>query len=240
MNLVAFGLILICCNAWAARTKIKGLLREDNRIQDFFKRLKTTFKTGNESLGIPVLDPFHADRLQFNVDEDVVNFRVNTNFTNINAYGFSEYDVVNSTEKMLPPSLNLHILWPLLSLNADYSMDAKYNYFNIYGKGTIKISLENLDVDAKMDLTLTGGRAAHVRVKDIKFKISTKSLDFQMTGLMDDAKFSAAVSAAISDMAPDVLNNDTILDLFNHHAKKILTYYLSTKTIYELTDIIYT
>jgi len=48
-------------------------------IQDALEKLKNTLKTGNEKLGIPILDPFKADRLAINVNEDEIKY-VSFNF----------------------------------------------------------------------------------------------------------------------------------------------------------------
>ncbi|XP_011877833.1 PREDICTED: uncharacterized protein LOC105567516 [Vollenhovia emeryi] len=238
MNLVAFGLILICCNAWAAKTKFKDLLYAENGLEDFLKKLKTTLKTGNESLGIPVLDPFHADRLQFNVDEDVV--KLDAILTNVNANGLSEYDIVKSALTLLPPSLDLHLSWPFISLNTDYSVNAIINGFNIYGKGAIKMSARGFAFDTNLNMTLEGGIFdGHVQIQDMKLKLSLKSLDLKVTGLFNDDDLSAILSAVISDMAPNILNNDTIVQEIIKLVKKYVNTFLCTKKLSELMKLLY-
>jgi len=41
-------------------------------MENFLKKLKDIMKTGNSSLGIPVLDPFIADQLTLNLNEEPI------------------------------------------------------------------------------------------------------------------------------------------------------------------------
>lgn len=41
-------------------------------IKEFLKKFKTILKTGNEKLGLPILDPFNADRLEIKLNEEKI------------------------------------------------------------------------------------------------------------------------------------------------------------------------
>lgn len=41
-------------------------------IENFLIKFKTTLKTGDEKLGIPILDPYNAERLEINLKEDTI------------------------------------------------------------------------------------------------------------------------------------------------------------------------
>lgn len=44
----------------------------NSMMEGFLEKFKDTLKTGDEKLGIPVLDPFKAEELALNLKEDII------------------------------------------------------------------------------------------------------------------------------------------------------------------------
>ncbi|XP_011877830.1 PREDICTED: uncharacterized protein LOC105567514 [Vollenhovia emeryi] len=237
MNLVTFGLILICCNAWAAKIKPKDLAYADIKLDEFLKKLRTILKTGDEALGIPVLDPYHGDLPQLKLTEGTIT--LDANLTNMNAYGLSAFEIINGVATLFPPTLSLHLSWPLVSLDTDYSLNAKFDTFNIYGKGTVRMSARGFGFDTNLNMTLEGGIFdGHVQIEDMILKLSLSSLDLKVTGLFNDDNLSAILSAVISDMAPEMVTDDTLVQEIINFGKKNLNAFLCTKTVSELLKLL--
>lgn len=45
---------------------------EQNMFEDFLERFKVIMRTGNDTLGLPVLDPFTMDQIPIAIDEDII------------------------------------------------------------------------------------------------------------------------------------------------------------------------
>lgn len=41
-------------------------------FEKLLEKFKIILKTGNESLGIPVLDPFYAEQISINLNEEII------------------------------------------------------------------------------------------------------------------------------------------------------------------------
>lgn len=41
-------------------------------MEDFLIKLKALLRNGNDTLGIPVLDPYAADRLEIKLNEEII------------------------------------------------------------------------------------------------------------------------------------------------------------------------
>lgn len=43
-----------------------------NIFEDFLEKVKTIMQTGNDTLGIPILDPFTAEKIPIEINEDMI------------------------------------------------------------------------------------------------------------------------------------------------------------------------
>ncbi|XP_071571354.1 uncharacterized protein [Temnothorax nylanderi] len=238
MNLVTFGLILLCCNVWAAKTNLASKFG-NKMLEDFLKKFKTILKTGNETLGIPILDPFNADRLDIRLNEEKI--KLDALLTKANVIGLSEYDIINAdyTWSIKEVVLKLHLSWPLsIAASTNYSMNGKVDVFEIYGKGDIKMTAQKFTFDTEINFIMDGGITGHLKVKNMKLKLSLNSLDFHVTGLYDNDELSAVISAVISDMAPELISDDSIIKEVIPVISNQLDAFLSTMTVFELLKLI--
>ncbi|XP_018311642.1 uncharacterized protein [Mycetomoellerius zeteki] len=231
---IVFGLILICCNARAMKINEPF---GNPLIQDFLEKLKNTMKTGSTKLGLPILDPFKADQLAINVNEDVI--KLNANLSKVNANGLSGYDIINADLNMSGDIvIVIHLSWPLITANTNYDMKGKIDNFEIFGNGDIKLSAQNFVFNTVVTFLWDGNVNSYLKVKDIKLLLSLQKLDFKATGLFNDEETSAILSAMVSDMAPEFISNEMITSKIVELVTKKLDDFLSTKTLLEILKMI--
>ncbi|KAL0109682.1 hypothetical protein PUN28_014602 [Cardiocondyla obscurior] len=238
MKLVVFGLILICCNVWAAEKNVTDKYASD-LIEGFLKRFKDVLKTGSDKIGIPVLDPYNSDKLEFNVNEETI--KLDALLTNVKVNGLSEYDIINGDFKLDLPNvlLNVQLSWPRISASTGYRMNGKIDMFEIYGDGGIKFAARGLAFKANVTLEIEGGIIkGYLKVKDIKLELSLTSLDLTATGLYNNEELSRILSAIISDMAPQLIGEEIIADKISLFVGNQLDSFLANKTLSDLLDLI--
>lgn len=236
MKLIVFGLILICYNAWAAKLGDKF---GNSMLEGFLEKFKETLKTGDEKLGIPVLDPFKSEELVLNLKEDIIN--LNATLKNVNVNGLAAYDVINGDYSLDGENvvLTLHLSWPLVVASTLYAMKGKADDFEIYGNGDITLSADHFAFDTEINFFLKDGNLnEHLKVTGMKLKLSLNKLNFKATGLFDDEELSAVLSSIISDMAPNLVSNDMIINKLIEFITQKLNEFLATKTMLELLLII--
>jgi len=238
MKLVTFGLSLICTLAWAIKINGHHVYVERgmfNVLEDFLEKFKTIMQTGNDTLGIPVLDPFTADEIPIAIKEEMIN--LDALLTNVKVDGLSAYDVNKGDFKIIGLKLIMNVSWPLIIASTNYTMEGKADNFEIYGKGEMKISPRDFFLETEIGFTMNG---KYLKVKDMKLKIFLRALDFHATGLFDDDELSELLSAVISDMVPQLIEDyhDMITDKLILLVTEKLNAFLSTMTLAELLKLI--
>ncbi|XP_018360149.1 PREDICTED: uncharacterized protein LOC108759290 isoform X1 [Trachymyrmex cornetzi] len=232
---VVFGLILICYNARAMRINAEPF--ENSLIQDALEKLKDTMKTGSEKLGIPILDPFKADQLAINVNEDEI--KLNANLSMCNANGLSGFDVINGDLNMSEDIvISLHLSWPLVTANTKYDMKGKIDNFELFGNGDIKLSVQNFVLNTTVTFLWDGSLTSYLKIKNINLELSLQKLDFQATGLFKDEETSAILSALISDIAPELIGSEMVTSKIVELVTKKADDFLATKTLLEIIEML--
>ncbi|XP_011169151.3 uncharacterized protein LOC105202374 [Solenopsis invicta] len=205
MKLIALGLILICCNVWAAKTSPYA-----NMIEDALIKLKDKLKKGDEKLGLPVMDPFKSDFLDIDLNEDAIKLK--GFLKKINIDGLSAYDIVKADFELSPVSVDLHLKWPLVVASTNYSVNGKADEFEIFGTGKIDLSAHQFAFETHVEAVLDGGIFdGYLRITDMTLKLMLEALEFQATGLYDDEELSKVLSAVISDMAPKIVTSKDVV-----------------------------
>ncbi|XP_029168830.1 uncharacterized protein LOC114938878 [Nylanderia fulva] len=233
MNHMAFGLILICCLTRAIETNGYHVFAKRTMFEEFLEKFKIILKTGNESLGIPVLDPFTAKQMPIKLYEQIIN--LNALLTNVNVDGLSEYKVIEGDFQVIGMKLNINLSWPLITASTDYTMKGNADSYEFYGNGEIDLSARDFVLETEIGFTVNG---EHFKVRNMKLKLSLRALDFRVTGLFDDEELSNVLSAVISDTAPEFFKDATIMERLRHLTTEKIDAFLSTKMIGELLEFL--
>ncbi|XP_011699346.1 PREDICTED: uncharacterized protein LOC105456760 [Wasmannia auropunctata] len=240
MNLLAFGLILICCHAWAIETDdnfVEPFAQKRTKLEEALEKLRTLLRNGGE--GFPVLDPFIKDRLPLKLNESIPagNIEFDGLFTKINVTGISNYTINSADFKIFGLKLHANLTWPTITANLNYTMNGKVLDFGIYGTGGMDAALHDLNIQVDMSCNL---KNSHVQVKQMSTKISLRALNFHATGLYNDEGISDILSKTISEVMPKLIkeNQKVIVDNINQVATEMLNDYLNTITLKELLKLL--
>ncbi|KAM0728096.1 hypothetical protein ACS0PU_005565 [Formica fusca] len=241
MKIVAFGLSLFCILVCAVKTNGDHAYVEhdafgSNVFEEFLEKLKTIMQTGNDTLGIPVLDPFIADQVgPILLDDEMI--KLDALLTNVKVDGLSAYNVNHGDFKIIGMKLMMNLSWPLIVASTNYAMKGKADNFEFYGNGEMEISPQDLSFETEIGFTMNG---KYLKVRSMELKIFLKALNFHATGLFDDDELSELLSAVISDMMPQLIEDyhDTITGKLIPLVTQKLNAFLSTMTLAELLRLI--
>ncbi|RLU20129.1 hypothetical protein DMN91_006735 [Ooceraea biroi] len=232
-HLVVFGLILICCHARIIEKndQIAPIDEQANKVEKFLEDFKTKMKTGDEELGLPILDPFVMKEVPLKVDEEMI--KVDGFLTNLRVDSLSEYNVLSGNFQLIGLKFSMNLSWPQIVASTDYAIDATVNDFEIYGKGKIDVAAHDFVFGTTVTLVVNG---KYLKVKSLSSKFSLKALDFKITGLFNDEEVSEVISSVISDIVPEFINNyqDQLAQQVDALLTKQLDAFLATKTIGDL------
>jgi len=208
MNLVAFGLILICCHSWAIEIDdnflARGTYRGRTKLENFLEGFKSTIRNGDSSLGIPPLDPLTMIKLPINISESQI--RIDALLTNLREEGLSSYNVNSANFKVFGLKAHADISWPLVVASTNYSI-SKCNIrgSEIYGHGDMHAAAHDFRFQINVKFGL---KKKHIQIKTLSTTISLRALDFNGTGFFEDDEKSKAWSKKISETVPKFINEN--------------------------------
>ncbi|EFN61768.1 hypothetical protein EAG_06944 [Camponotus floridanus] len=242
MKYIAFGLILICCLAQAIETNGYHIFTKHVTLEKLVEQVKNVLKTGNEQLGIPVVDPFIVERTQFKIEQKEIN--LNVLLTNVNVSGLSEFKVLDGDIQLIPTDLkfNINLTWPLIIGSTNYKTTGYIDAYSFYGDSDINLSAQNFTLETEITFTVS---EKHLKVKNMELKLSLKKLDFRITDLQIFYNYEAILSNGlvnelISEMAPEWLEDETFIDNLKLFAIKKIDAFLSIKTATEILEFLET
>ncbi|XP_070515049.1 uncharacterized protein [Cardiocondyla obscurior] len=236
MNLVAYGIILIFCHALAIETDNNSgeVYARQTQLEKFLEKLKSSLQNGDSELGIPVLDPFTADKLSIKLKQlNLIDLQAF--LTNVTVNSLSSYNVSSADFSLFGLKANVDLIWSSIAASTNYSMNGQILAFNTYGNGEINAVLHDFRVQANVSFTLSG---QYLKIKQLSVLVNLQTLDFNATGLYYDAETSELLSKTISNLIPLTLNETMVTNELNHILLPILNKFLSTKTLGDLLKII--
>ncbi|KYN37283.1 hypothetical protein ALC56_08340 [Trachymyrmex septentrionalis] len=149
-------------------------------------------QNGDSTFGIPVLDPFIADKL--------FGF-----LSNVNVTGLSAYEVNDADFSIFTLKFNLDLNWPLITARANYSIKNNKNA-KINGKGGIDVAVQDFKFKIVINFKIENG---HIQINEIKpMNIALGAFDFHVLDLYKDDKKNAELSKMISDMVLKLINEN--------------------------------
>ncbi|KAJ8665271.1 hypothetical protein QAD02_006933, partial [Eretmocerus hayati] len=109
----------------------------NEKLISFLEGLKDIMKTGQPTLGIPVLEPFQLESKEFNLEEGPIvgNYQV----TDLYIENLSKYVIQNGTNlQFVSLAVTLDILWPLIEGSTSYKADGKlFDNVLFFGEGDL-------------------------------------------------------------------------------------------------------
>ncbi|XP_011168956.1 uncharacterized protein LOC105202242 [Solenopsis invicta] len=245
MNFVVFAFILICCHVWA----IENITRKNNFGQankpsvthssvimtNFLERLRPILRTGNSTLGIPIIDPFTAKYMFFNFN-DTGNIELETHLSNVKVDGLSLYEIINDDCNLFDMEAEIDLCWQVINVNTSCHMNGNAFGYDVDGNGDVTIAIKNYRFQSKICMELYQG---HIQIISMSTNMTMTEFDFHVTGLFNNDKQSTEFSRTISEMVPKVINTDqTFVDNINNYTMQIINEYLSTTSFTDLLNFI--
>ncbi|XP_011705746.1 PREDICTED: uncharacterized protein LOC105460948 [Wasmannia auropunctata] len=229
-NLLAFGIILICCHAWAIETddNFVGTAFKTHLEKDLDQNLRSLRKGGS---GIP--DPFIKDKISFELDAGIIKFY--GLLSNVNVTGLSTKIVNRADIRPLELRAEVNLTWPLVNARTgNYGINGSVVCFPLNGKGEMNATVRNFTFTIDTTLKLKG--LQHIQIKSMKMELSLRALELHVTGLIND-QISEALSKMISNLVSKLINNYQKIigeNTINLIVMNRINNYLLTVTIIEL------
>ncbi|XP_033209703.1 uncharacterized protein LOC117168289 [Belonocnema kinseyi] len=210
-----------------------------NKFKEVIENFKDILRNGNETFGIPAMDPYKSDPLKLSYKSD--KFRGKLNIESVDVFGTSNYVVNKAAFKMVGLKMCLGLRWNKLrgDINAYNFNGILFNLTDVYGKGNAEFTIRDFDVFTSVFLKINPA-TKKLAIKHIDTQFSLGSFQFYSEGIYNDRDISQVVSAIISDMAPKFIQmyQKELTDV----VKEILTdfgnEFLSRKTLKDLLDLI--
>ncbi|XP_015609787.1 uncharacterized protein LOC107274787 [Cephus cinctus] len=176
-------------------------LTRNSKLELLIDSFRDVMRNGNDSLRIPVLDPYEADKLIIKLDEDCLT--INNKLSNIRMDGLANYTIDTATFSLLRMRIRVALTWPILPISTEYDIEANSGVLPIYGSGTIKLNAKNVTFSSVTTVAVNSELSVYVR--SFTSKLALEALDFTITGLYNSEKTSELTSTIVSDNAPQVV-----------------------------------
>ncbi|XP_033209699.1 uncharacterized protein LOC117168286 [Belonocnema kinseyi] len=191
----------------------------NGNLKAFLEKLKETLKTGDESKGIPILDPLASPEIgPLSVDwEDLVG----TLFVqSVGLSGLSEYIVQNATKiSLVKLKVDISLRWPEIQGNlTGYDINSRLmDFVNVVGQGFAEFSIKDFNFDIKTTTTKSKETGKlHMDILGLDFSMG--DFKIRLEGLYGDEMISEIFSGIVSDLVPEAI--ETYKDLMLSAIKK--------------------
>ncbi|XP_035731097.1 uncharacterized protein LOC118445539 [Vespa mandarinia] len=234
ISLIILTSILISCNGLPYRDDTE----EDSIVSPYspinLEKLRKLMKTGNETLKIPVLDPFKLKQYVYQIKEDHI-VEAHGFLRNLKINDLSTFNVIKADINLVGVQVNIHLSWDSIKFVTDYTLKGTLiELLSIYGFGDIKANVKGLDLNMTMSFSV---KDDEIYVRSFDSAIKLKGLDFTITGLFYDKGISRIVSLIVSDMTPKLIDDyqSEITKKFNTYATNFLNNFLKGLNLMSLS-----
>ncbi|XP_046823031.1 uncharacterized protein LOC124425951 [Vespa crabro] len=232
-SIVIYSVILIFSHAFAHEQEENY---DDDNLKPFLEKFKTVMKTGNESLKIPVFDPY--DRTEETLHVNLSYITADTNLKNLHMTGLSDYQVKEGKFMLIGLQVKVAFHWEEIVTKSEYDINGTAaDKYPIYGKGKLVGIIKGLDVTCNLHMRLKKNK---LEVSSITSTVNLESLDLKATGLYNDEKRSEEVSKKISEKAPEVIRKYPVQAgiIMSEITLKKVNEIIGNKSLKDLIDII--
>ncbi|KAL3276714.1 hypothetical protein HHI36_012084 [Cryptolaemus montrouzieri] len=196
--------------------------RVEDRLRELLEELRKVIVKGIPEFNIPILDPLHIDRVDFQIKHESGVF--NGSASDLTIKHISKFvldDVKFSDIGAWRFRLDLNLTLPFITAEGLYRVDALIgDTIRLYGNGKFWAKIYRLELKISALLKLEGIRP---KVADLGLKAKMMKLENNFEGLMKDKETGDLYNRVISRMAPEALD---ILwpELKRPIEKQIMTY----------------
>ena len=210
LSVAVIAAILVACHAAVPPMhvgqpmEIAEVLAKDGMLVKVLEKFRNIIKNGNDSLGIPALDPLKMEHVDLNVKEGGL-IELHGALDNLRAHGLSTYIINKGDLAIVGLLANVSLTWNEIDLMTNYKITSgKIADMDVYGSGTLMAVIKGLTVTVDMKIGIKDGG---LYAKELVLHAHLKGLNFKITGLYDDAEMSKLVSSIVSDVAPGLIED---------------------------------
>ncbi|XP_016842871.1 uncharacterized protein LOC100679942 [Nasonia vitripennis] len=207
----------------------------DDNLKEFLVSLKPMLKTGNSSLGIPVLDPYENDYQEIYITEDIISIK--GDLTNAKVKGLSNYIVNEAKFKLAGLKITLNMTLSNVKAKSLYSFEAESKGISMYGKGDIDVEIFNFTFAAEAQLGLKSNK---IFIKSLSTGMHLGNINFNASGIYNNQPASETINSIVSQSGPYVVNNLQwlISSQVDCRLTKLINSYLDGLTLQDIINII--
>ncbi|KAG5887584.1 hypothetical protein JTB14_009991 [Gonioctena quinquepunctata] len=185
---------------------INTFARIEDRLRALLELFRKQLIKGVPELSIPILDPLHINKIEFDVNHEAAT--VKGNAEDITVKHISKFVVEEEKFSELGNlrfKLDLNLTFPYIKVNGKYKIDGLIGQtFKIHGNGPFRINL--LDLKIGTSTFLKFNLPARLRVEKINLNVKLRKLENDFENLMDDPEVGQLFNKAISRLAPEALD----------------------------------
>ncbi|CAH1183260.1 unnamed protein product [Phaedon cochleariae] len=177
----------------------------EERLRAILELVRKQLIKGVPELSIPVLDPLHIDKIEFNVNHEAANVKGRAEDLTIRHISKFLVDKESFSDLgKLRFKLDLNLTFPYIKVNGTYNIDGEVGgAFRIFGNGPFRLNLIDLKLGTSTILKFT--LPARLRVESISLDVKLKKLENNFENLMKDKETGVLINKAISKLAPEAL-----------------------------------
>lgn len=179
--------------------------RIEDRIRALLEELRKRILRGIPELNIPILDPLHINRVDFDVQQQSLRFK--GHLENVTVKHISKFNVAELALKDLNGwnfRLDLNITFPFLKGTGMYDFDGLVGKnFHVFGNGPFWVNLMDLSVQTS---TVIKFELTRLRVTDMKINIKLRKLENYFDNLLNDEETGQLINRMISKIAPEAID----------------------------------
>ncbi|XP_072376492.1 uncharacterized protein [Diabrotica undecimpunctata] len=177
----------------------------EDRLNALIELIRDQLIKGVPELSIPVLDPLHVNKIEFDVRHEAAILKGKAE--DITIRQISKFIV--DKEKLsdlgkLRFRLDLNLTFPSIKVNGTYQVNGLIGQtFRIFGNGPFKLNIIYLKVATTTILKFT--LPGQLQVENIKINPRIRKLENNFENMMNDPDTGALINKAISRLAPEAL-----------------------------------
>ncbi|XP_044019912.1 uncharacterized protein LOC122860250 [Aphidius gifuensis] len=220
------------------------LLRDERGVDSSFKKflevnLRQLLREGNETLGLPIMDPFVKDESIFQIKQNAI-VNADIELTNLVVKELSDYIVTKAIIGIIGRKITVGFHFPKIQTKGFYKLDGNFiasdENIHVFGDGLFDITFKNFYIDSIVKLSVMG----EASIKSIDLNIHLDESKVIATGIFNDEETSPMASEVISQFIPQFIrdNHDQITSVIVNKLKEIGNSILKGKSFKDLLGLI--
>ncbi|XP_044258470.1 uncharacterized protein LOC123007305 [Tribolium madens] len=179
--------------------------RVEDRLRELLEEFRRQIVRGIPELSIPILDPLHVDKIEFNVVHEAAGLKGSVEDVTVKHISKFEIDDEKFSDLgNLRFKLDLNLTFPYLTIDGLYKLNGIIgDSIPVFGNGKFWLHL----IDFKLAISaIIKFDYLKLRLTSLNIDIKLRKLENHFDNLMDDEEIGELFNKAISKMAPEAVD----------------------------------